>query len=162
MIDESPPSLPPDPDDVPDSILTEVSSYLGKKGTIELFAQFSSPVGKQFKELIANVDLSAGSLSRRLEDGQKLGLIDVRNVREDGRNKQKYYATGLGDTIAKAALRAGIYELNRQLLEMKETRDTRREEIIQRLKDGDRKQLAELSPSDLPDHDVPSSVSDSE
>lgn len=162
MSEESQPPLPPDADEVPDSVLPRVLAYLEKKGTVELFAQLSSPEGRQFKELKANLDLSAGSLSRRLEDGQDFGLLDARNVREDGRNKQKYFAVGMGRAIADAAVRAGIYELNRQLLDLKATRDARRSEIIQRVEEGGRAELSEVAPRDMPDEDASFSMGDSE
>lgn len=157
MGEESKPSLPADADRVPESVMPRVLSYLEQKGTIELFAQLASQEeskGLQYKELKASLDLSAGSLSRRLEDGQDLGLLDARTVREDGRNKQKYYAVGMGRAIADAAVRAGIYELNRQLLDLKATLEVRRAEIIQRVEEGGREELSELAPRDIPDEDV--------
>lgn len=160
MDDETPP-LSPDIDKIPDEVLSDVISYLRKKGTIELFAQLSLPEGRQFKELKRNLDLSAGSLSRRLDTGQNLGMLRARTDREGGKNKQKYVAIGLGREIADASVRLGIWELNRQLLELKSDLTQRRNRVIRSVQEGG-ESLDELAPRGISDEDVSVGVEDGE
>jgi DNA-binding HxlR family transcriptional regulator len=155
MSDEITRPFPDDPEEMPDEIWDRIHAYLNRKGTIELLAHLSMQKpeahpydvpGYQFNELEEMMDLSPGTLSRRLDEGQNLQMIEADIDREDGKNKQKYSSKGIGRDIGKAAVRLGVPELYRQLTSLKEDLDNRRSELISAFEQGGKQGLAEAAP----------------
>lgn len=85
--------------------------FFEKKGSVPITCEIVHEGGASFNQMEESTGLSSATLSKRLKDGQRLGLWDTVATREDeSRSKQKYVPTDKGHQLWMLIADIGIFE----------------------------------------------------
>lgn len=106
----------------------ELGEYLERKGVVELFCEID-PAGSQFAHLADELGLSRTTLSKRLQEGEELGLLET--VEAEGRGtSHAYVLSEAGAEIRVYLNQRGMTEKHRQLKRLREEFDTQCNEVL--------------------------------
>lgn len=97
----------------------ELTGYLSRKGAVELFCEIESG-GSRFNELARALDISTTTLSKRLGEGQKVGLIQMKAMRGEQGAVHTYTFTESGRAVGHYLIDSqtiGAYQTLRQAQE---------------------------------------------
>lgn len=119
-------------------MVATIVEFLHQKGSVELLCVLTEAESmRQFTELDNNLEISTSTLSKRLDEGQSVGLISV-NLNYEEERGHVYRITPLGGDVARKMQRLGLIRTYMKLRGIDETFQEQIEELIEWAADVDK------------------------
>lgn len=116
------------------SMVEDIQEFLLAKGGVGVLVSLYDE-DRTYSEILERVDVTSSTLSKRLDDADDEGLVDISRTHRHGRRTKEFYLTELGYEVALELSKQGVVSNYRKMITLKEQVDEGTDAVIDAVAD---------------------------